>query len=104
MAIVDNPIIDHDKIRADIQISHIDRALRNEFEAKVAKHITETVMPQIEANIKLYAKEAVAAWATKMQMQEKLGAFDRVTEVLVTFTENIINKVEPTHFEVKEKT
>jgi len=96
-------MIDQDKMRADIQISYIERALRNEFEAKVAKRITETVMPQIEANIKLYAKEAVAVWATKVQTQEKIGAFDRVTEVLVTFTENIINKVEPTHFKVKEK-
>jgi len=96
-------VIDNNKIRSDIQISHMERALRNEFETKVADHISEVVMPQVEANIKLYAKEAVAAWATKMQMQEKLGVFDRVTEVLVTFTENVINKVEPTHFEVKEK-
>ena len=85
-------VIDNNKIKSDIQISHIERALRNEFEAQVAEHISEVVMPQIEANIKLYAKEAVAAWATKMQMQEKLNAFDRVTEVLVTFTENVIKQ------------
>ncbi len=96
-------MIDHDKIKSDIQISHIERAIKNEFEAKIAKHISEMVMPQIEASIKLYAKKAVATWATKMQMQEKLGGFDRVTEVLITFTENIINKVEPKPYEVKEK-
>jgi len=80
------------------------RMLHEQLITEVENEIKKEIMPTIEKKIKEFAKGAVKAWSINIRNEQKVGSvFGQEFEVLVQFTENIINKIEPAPPTVKEK-
>ena len=75
-------------------ISMMERMLHKQFVEEVEQEITDMIMPKIKLNIKALAENAVDAWSIDTAYQMKMQGLGPIHEVMVKFTENIVNKYE----------
>ena len=75
------------------EVKFLEDFLKKQFEYEVEVAIRDIIMPDINKKIKQLATEAIRNWSSKINIEKSMNEFGAETNIIVNFTENIINKV-----------
>lgn len=90
------------EIATEKQVEFARRMIQSQLTKEVEDYIRSEVMPELNKKIKDFAKSAVQQWAIQVQSEKSMTAFSNVDNIMVKFTEHIVNKVEQMPPPVKE--